>query len=105
MKIPILISNNVKLRGLKRGRVILNLSDNQRILFGFGGSDGIVEEKSCIFLNGGKLIFNGSARFATGCRIRVDSGTLIFGSNFSANKNCFFSCSDKITIGDDVLFG
>ena len=35
----------------------------------------------------------------------LDLGTLEIGKNFFCNKNCTISCNDKITIGDNVLFG
>jgi acetyltransferase-like isoleucine patch superfamily enzyme len=40
-----------------------------------------------------------------GSSIRVSGGRLTIGNNFYMNKNCFISCSEKISIGENVLLG
>lgn len=100
-----MFANNVELRGMKRGCIIFDSSKSPRVYFGFGGTMGIDSERSLFSVEkGGKVIFEGSARFAKGCKIRVESGVLRIGSNFAANKNCFFSCTKEIIIGSDTLF-
>lgn len=42
---------------------------------------------------------------SSGVSLVLDLGTLEIGKNFFCNKNCTISCNDKITIGDNVLFG
>ena len=74
--------------------------------FGFGGSKGVLSSgRSEICLErGSKTVFCGRAHFAEGCSIRND-GVLEFGRNFSANKNCFISCHEAVSFGDDITFG
>lgn len=56
-------------------------------------------------IHGGKIVFYGDATFSQGSSIRVENSWLEVGDNFYCNKNCFFSCSEGITIGKDVLLG
>ena len=42
---------------------------------------------------------------SSGVSLILDLGALEIGDNFFCNKNCTISCNDKITIGDNVLFG
>lgn len=110
-KLPVLISNKVKISKLHKNCIHINSTVSRfmiRINFD-EGSEGIncssngqgyfsVKEE-------GQIIFNGKASFASGISIRVDKGKLNIGKNFSANKNCLLSCTENITIGDDVLVG
>lgn len=108
LKLPFFISYDTKLGKLRK-----NIEFDEKvsirpfmIKFGIGGSQGIMSNYG-FFSCGkkGKIIFSGRASFGAGCSVRVDSGVLSVGNNFSANKNCFISCSDAITFGDDVLLG
>lgn len=111
IKLPVLISNKVKTTGLYRNCIIIN-SEVSRFMVKINvdnASNGV----NCAYTRrgyfgikkGGRVIFNGKANFTSGVSIRVDNGNLVFGKNFSANGNCFFSCSENIKIGDDVLVG
>lgn len=92
---------------MKPGRVRISADCGSRILFGFGGSDGICESNHSYFIIGDKGVveFSGAAFIASGSSIRCENGILKFGDNFWCNKNCFFSCSHGISFGKDVLLG
>ena len=92
--LPVIFSNKVKINEIHRGNIILKNwnKGNYRIYFGFFGSKHIIENKYS-FLSIGK---NGVVEFY---------GKILFGSNFSANKNCCFNCEYEIKIGDNVLLG
>lgn len=107
LKIPVLISYDTKIGKISKGNIcILSKIEPMMIKIGFGGSEGIVSRGGYISLGiNSKLLFHGKASLAEGTSIRCDSGTLEFGDNFSANKNCFFSCNNLITLGKDVLVG
>ncbi len=106
VKLPILISNTTKVK-VTRGKIILKNPSMCCVQIGFGGSEGVIENKYTSFVNnGGIIVFDGNTKIAQGSSIRVDSsGNLLFGKNFSCNKNCFISCGDCIEIGNDVLLG
>lgn len=105
---PILVAYNIRIGELYRGGVKIDACVSTfMIKIGFGGSAGIAS--NCRgYLSCGKnagILFKGRAYLAEGASLRVDSGKLTFGNNFSANKNCFIACNDEIKIGDDVLLG
>lgn len=74
-----------------------------RVRFGLGGVNGIDSGKTQIWLQSGKVTFNGTANFAKGFSLR-NNGNLVFGTGFVGGKNCFLSCADEILIGNDVHF-
>ena len=106
---PIIMSGSIKCHGIKKGRIIIDSVSKYRgmIRIGFGGTLGIFANKQgyLILSEESKIVFRGPASFAPGCSIRVDSGVLGFGSYFSCNKNCFFSCTIGMSFGDNVLVG
>lgn len=111
IKLPVLVGYNVKLANIHRDCIQIT-SKITRFMIKINaedGSDGVNYglKKSGYFdvKEEGKVTFNGKANFSSGVSMRVDSGKLYFGSNFVCNKNCFFSCSKKIAIGDNVLMG
>ena len=53
----------------------------------------------------GKIEFAGKAFIAGGTTIRVENGVCTFCANFSCNTNCFISCTEKVTFGDNCLLG
>lgn len=110
IKLPVLISLNVKIKEIYRNCIDVRCSviKPAMIKLGFGGSDAIISNGGLIFLNkklGGKLAFYGAAKFSEGIRIFNNSGTIVFGNNFSANKNCFIASDGKIEFGNNVLLG
>lgn len=109
-KLPIFISNNVSIKGIYYGCISIKCKEIKpfMIKIGIAGSNAIHSQKGLIYLNKknkGTLKFNGKARFAEGVRIYNNEGTIQFGDNFIANKNCFFSSDEKIEFGNDVLIG
>lgn len=107
---PIIVGYNIRILETHKG--IVEFSDKvKRVRFGmvrlgFGGTRGIVANRyGVICLEKGKLILDGTMAMAAGASIRI-SGTLRVGNHFSANKNCFISCSAQDSIiGDDVMLG
>lgn len=111
IKLPILITYNVKVANLIRNSVMIN-SDLAMFMIKINwtnGSPGAYHShKKTGYLNikrHGKIIFNGRADFSSGISIRVDKGELNIGDSFSCNRQCFLSCSSGILIEDDVLLG
>ncbi|MBT2756900.1 acyltransferase [Mesobacillus foraminis] len=110
--LPVLISYNTKISNVRKGSCIINSKISRfMIKVNFtNGSDGVNQslKNSGFFCikDEGTIVFNGKANFASGVSIRVDDkGSLVFGSNFDCNRNCFIACRENITIGDNVLFG
>lgn len=108
IKTPINISHQVKIGNIYKGSIILNgpLYHN-RVFIGHQGYSAIAENEGLINIEpGGKLIIEGTARFAQGVRLWIDqNATITVGDNFYCNKNCLFRAFDDITIGNDVLMG
>lgn len=102
---PVIVSRDCRLK--LRGRVEVANYKFATITIGFGGSDGVVENRYSYFsvARGTSVIFAGRAGISAGNSVRVDAGTLLIGNNFSTNKNCFIACSKGVSIGDDVTFG
>lgn len=108
IKTPINISHQVKIGNIYRGAIVLNgpLYHN-KIFIGHQGYSAIAENEGLINIEPeGKLIIEGTARFAQGVRLWIDqNATITVGDNFYCNKNCLFRAFDNITIGKDVLMG
>ena len=110
IKLPIFIEKSVRLRSIYKYSVEIK-TDKLRpfmIKIGIGGSEAINSSNGILYLNKhkkGKIIFTGDAKFGKGIVIYNNSGTITFGSNFSCNKNCFFSSDKSIIFGNDVLIG
>lgn len=104
--LPILFSNNTKLYGIRKNSIVIS-TNKSRIFIGFGGTAGINASKHTEIILGktGKIVFNGNAIFSSGTVVRVDNGICTFGDNFNCNKNCFISCAESITFGNDCLLG
>lgn len=110
VKLPILVDVRTKIAGLHRGSIEIETACHPfMIKFGFQpGTEGVPQlysSNSLILGSSGILRFCGSAQFARGIHIRVDSGEIEFGNNFTCNKSCFFAASKKITFGQNVLIG
>lgn len=108
--LPILVSSNTVIRKAVRNSIVLTDWDKKhyRVTFGFGGSGNISSNPNSYICIQAKnsLIFKGEAHFASGCSIAIWSGGSIeFGDNFSANKNCIFESDKRIVLGNDVLLG
>lgn len=104
--LPVFIGWHIKILETHKGIIILPQQISPfMIKIGFGGSPGVPENsRGSICLEKGQVSFCGRAVFAKGCSLRLN-GHLIFGENFSANKNCFISCTENICFGKNVLLG
>ena len=89
IKLPIIISYNTKIVGVKRGAIDIKGNITRGLItIGFGGFEGVQENKNSLLRidNGGKIILN-------------------IGENFAANKNCCILCDGNMKIGSDALLG
>lgn len=109
IKLPILVSYNTKLVGLKKDSIVVDNSIGfGGIRIGFGGIDIVQENRESLLRidNGGRVVFNGRAQFSEGISIRIGpNGILNIGDNFATNKKCSLICDGNMKIGDDVLLG
>lgn len=109
IKLPILVSYDTKLVGIKRNSITIDNSIGfGGIRIGFGGVDIVQENKKSLLRidDGGRITFNGTAQFSEGSSIRIGSnGILRVGNNFAANKKCSLICDGNMKIGNDVLLG
>jgi acetyltransferase-like isoleucine patch superfamily enzyme len=111
LKLPVLVAYNVKVSNVYKNCITIN-SKISRFMIKINFNDGSEGVNSSYKKSGyfdieksGRITFNGEANFSSGISIRVDNGNLVFGSNFSCNKNCFISCNKGVTFGDNVLLG
>lgn len=108
IKIPILFTSNVKKIDIK-GKIVIKTDSLKRyqIVLGRSGSKGLQSHKSSIIVEkGGQLVFKGSAVIGEGTVLRVDkNATMEIGDRLYCNKNCYFRCHQRISIGDRVTFG
>ena len=109
VKLPILISYKVNVKGIKKGTIKINSPVKSKMIqIGFGGMLGIESSRESVLVinNGGCITFSNSVQFSQGVNIRIGSnGNLVIGNNFSANKNCCIFCDTDMKIGNDVLIG
>lgn len=110
IKFPILVSYRTKIIGVTPGCIRIN-SQVKPFMIKFGFQDGTlgvpqtVLENYLIFGKNGRAEFEGKATFACGISLRVDSGFVKFGDNFSCNKCCFIACNSEMFFGRNVLIG
>ena len=106
IKLPVLVGYNIKVKSTKRGVICFEGKKQPfMVRFGFGGSDGVISnQKGEICIISGKIIFKGKAGFSAGCSLR-NTGTLIFGGDFNANKNTYINCCNSISIGESAMLG
>ena len=106
IKLPIVISKNVKILTLK-GSVDIK-SNNIKfgmIRIGFG-SVGIFDRtySRTMWQNSGKVVFEGTASIGHGSRLSINkNGVLIFKNNFCITAESHIICSKRIEFGEDVL--
>lgn len=106
--LPILIGYNIKI--LKANKHVISFPEDFNnktftVRFGFGGTEVVPNRKGMIRIASGKCIFRNEDCFASGIVLDVNGGILEFGNNFSANRNCFISCSKDIKFDDSVMTG
>ena len=107
LKLPIFIGHKTRIGKLSRIITFGCKPTAFMVRIGWGGTEGREEgRKNYLFLNkNASLKFNGKCTMSSGVSLTLDLGSLEIGDNFFCNKNCTFSCNDKITIGDNALFG
>lgn len=111
LRMPLAVSWRVKIRGCKRGTVVLNGPAHPfMISLGFGGSPDLIPynpKTSVLEIDkNSKLIFNGKAHFSPHFSVLVKNGSKMeIGKGFSCNNGCKLSCVSGITIGENVLLG
>ncbi len=104
---PVWITANFKVRGLRRGMLVLYQPYRKSVFLGDCGSPGLQEMRGGLFFSTrSRLILHGFTVVAQGSVLRMDEdATIEIGRNFFCNKNCFFRSSSKITFGEDCLLG
>lgn len=107
LKLPIFVGYKTRIDKLSRNIVFGCKPKTFMVRIGWGGTAGRESgKKNYLLLNkNATLKFNGRCTMSSGISLILDLGSLEIGDNFFCNKNCTISCNDKITIGDDALFG
>ena len=107
LKLPIFVGYKTHIDKLSRNITFGCEPTTFMVRIGWGGTEGReLGKKNYLLLNENASIqFNGRCTMSSGISLILDLGTLEIGENFFCNKNCTISCNDKITIGDNVLFG
>lgn len=104
IRLPILLSHNVKFIKLNGDIEILDKLKMGMIKIGFGNV-GIFDKrrsKTLLELNG-QIIFNGRADIGHGSKLCVN-GILTIGNRFKITAESSIICYERITIGDDCIF-
>lgn len=104
---PVWITTNFRIHGLKRGQLILHQPYRKSVFLGDCGSPGLQEMKGCIYMSkDSKLIFQGFTVISQGSVLRVDNNsTIVLGNDFYCNKNCFLRSSSLIKFGKNCSLG
>lgn len=107
LKLPIFVGHRTRIDKLSRNITFGCEPKTFMVRIGWGGTEGReMGKKNYLLLNENASVqFNGKCTMSSGVSLVMDLGMLEIGENFFCNKNCTISCNDKITIGDDVLFG
>ena len=107
LKLPIFVGYKTRIDKLSRNIKFGCEPTTFMVRIGWGGTEGReLGKKNYLLLNENSSIqFNGRCTMSSGVSLVLDLGTLEIGKNFFCNKNCTISCNDRITIGDNVLFG
>lgn len=93
VKLPIIFSYKVIIRGFRRGCIEIENLQNNRIHIGFGGTIGVEPNKNTVLSFGANavLIINGTVQIVAGSVFRIDAGAVRLGENFSCNRNCLIA--------------
>ena len=107
IKLPLFIGYKTHIDKLSRNITFGCEPTTFMVRIGWGGTEGReTGKKNYILLNEeASLKFNGKCTMSSGVSLVLDLGKLEIGDNFFCNKNCTISCNDKVTIGNNVLFG
>lgn len=102
IRLPIIFHFRTKIR-VSRGHIKCS---KKRILFGFGGTDGISRKVQSYFIvETGYLIFKGDARFGEGTSICVKEGMVTIGDGMLSNKNVLIYIKEYLELGENVVIG
>ena len=110
-RLPIIISHRARVKGIKKGVIVLNVTDINTGMIRLGMSDGAYGKgrnaKSDLTCSpNSRIIFKGTAHIANSFAINMcPNGELVLGNNFSSNYDLTISCSKHIEFGDDCLLG
>lgn len=105
-KLPILVHYKTKIVKCTKGAIVIE-NTPKLFMIKLGFNENIMassRRNSLIWIDGGKLIFQGKATIGKGTNIRTE-GQLVVGNNFYAQQNSTLWCSNEIVLGDDILFG
>jgi acetyltransferase-like isoleucine patch superfamily enzyme len=106
IKIPILLSNRVKLHTL-RGKIIIKSDKIIPFMIKIGFGDVGIFDKyyiRSIWQNEGEVIFMGKASIGHGSKLSIGkNGQLVLGDNFKITSNSSIICTKKISIGMGCL--
>lgn len=107
VKLPIFVGHKTRIGKLSRIVIFGCKPTTFMVRLGWGGTASRDEgRKNYLYLGkNASLKFNGRCTMSSGLSLVADLGSLEIGDNFFCNKNCDFSCNDKITVGDNALFG
>lgn len=104
-KRPLLIHPSVKLRGLRRGCIILD-GEKAKLILGFEATQGQSNCQSLLYFgNSATLILRGYVAMTKGTRLVIDKGQMDIGHHFFCNGDCYFRCTTRIIIGKDNMYG
>jgi len=104
-RLPLLVSWRTRLTILHRG--VIRFEETPRrfqVKIGFGESEAVVARRSNLCLLGGTIRFLGSADFGEGISL-CNAGQMEIGDGCFFNANCTLWCSDRITLGRELLGG
>lgn len=111
IKMPILISPKVKIKGIRRGVVTIDtrIIKKNMIMIGMDTGSACLPNNGAthLYLSGknSKIIFKGSCIISNGTGIRIDNCHLSIGNNFYCNSGCYFKLTEDTVIGNDCMFG
>lgn len=79
MRIPVIFSNYVKVKGLQRGSIRVKNPTRFGVRIGFGASSGVSRNRAAVIVaNNGYIEFDGMANLCEGNVMRVEGGRWIF---------------------------
>lgn len=110
-KMPIVVSNRVHLKGVKKGSIIIEEKYLKPGMIRLGISDGYCEKgkylKSFLsFATDSCIHIVGITHIANNFTINMcPGGILVLGNNFSSNYGLVISCEKGISFGNDCLLG
>jgi len=101
VKLPIVVSKYTDLRKLSGDIVIKSEAYFGMITIGFAGDDTVSPKSNRVFIyiNKGRLVFEGKSNIGCGNVIRINHGVLTLGNDFTSGANVKFYCWNKISIG------